>query len=230
MSRIQDSGYRIQDAEGKIDGITPLNPPLSRGEVKGGIMHRASCIMHLDNKGFSLIEIIMIIIVVSIAIPALLILIGGEAGRGVDAEIRVTATNVAQQLLEEIKTECFDNTSVSGTTCIQTAAGSTTLGPDGEATRAAYNDVDDFNDVDPAAAGCTDTVGVNNITFTRQVQVCYVNPGALNTCVDTAVAGSCNRTIASGSQTDYKLITVTVTAPDNNWGSSVVLTTLVTNY
>ena len=35
-----------------------------------------------SRSGFSLIEIIMIIVVVSIAIPALLILIGGEAGRG----------------------------------------------------------------------------------------------------------------------------------------------------
>ena len=177
----------------------------------------------------------MIILIVSIALPALVLIVGQEAGRGVESEIRVTATNVAQQLLEEIKTECFDNASVSGATCVQTAAASTTLGPEaGEITLALYDDVDDFNDLTPASLGttpCTDTFSVNNITFTRQVAVCYVNQGDLNTCVDTApVAGSCNRTIAAGSQTDYKKITVTVTAPGTNWNSSVVLTTLVTNY
>ncbi len=38
--RMQDTGYKTQD-------ITPLNPPLPRGDVKGGIMHRASWIMYL---------------------------------------------------------------------------------------------------------------------------------------------------------------------------------------
>jgi hypothetical protein len=117
--------------------------------------------------------------------------------------------------------------------CKQIAAPSTTLGPDGGEIAidlSAYDDVDDYNDLAPASLGttpCTDTVTVNTVTFTRQAVICYVNPGDLNTCVDTApVAGSCNRTITSGSQTDYKKITVTVTSGNTN----VVLTTLVTNY
>lgn len=169
----------------------------------------------------------MIIIVVSIAIPALLILVGGEAGRGVESEIRITASNFAKQLMEEIKSKKWDQNSP-----IPPGTASTTLGPDdGEATRAAYTDIDDFNDVDPATAGCTDPVSVNNVTFTREVQVCYVKVDDLKKCVDTApAAGSCNRTIAAGSQTDYKKITVTVTAPATNWNSSVVLITVMTNY
>ena len=179
-----------------------------------------------SKDGFTLIEIIMIIVVVSIAIPTLLIMVGQEAKFGVDAEIRVTATNVAQALLEEIKTKQWDQNSP-----IPPGTASTTLGPDGEATRTAYTDIDDFNDVDPAAAGCTDSVTVNNVSFTRAVEVCYVNPGNLNTCVDTPPGpGSCNRTIAPGSQTDYKKITVTIRADANNWNSSVVLTTVMTNY
>ena len=193
-------------------------------------------ILNSRRGGFTLIEIIMIIVVVSIAIPTLLIMVGQQAKFGVDAEIRVTATNVAQALMEEIKTKCWDDpTLMPGGICAQTAAASTTLGPEaGEVTLSLYDDADDFNDLTPASVGapCTDdTVTVNGITFTREAVVCYVNPGVLNTCVDTApAAGSCNRTIAAGSQTDYKKITVTVTAPDNNWGSSVVLTTVVTNY
>ncbi|MDP3260075.1 MAG: hypothetical protein Q8M34_05765 [Thermodesulfovibrionales bacterium] len=196
------------------------------------------CLLSTKN-GFTLIEIIMIIVIVSIAIPTLLIMVGQEAKFGVDAEIRVTAANVAQQLLEEIKAKCFDETSpVSGGICGQTAAASTSLGPDtvpvNENLFSLYDDADDYNDLTPASVGtppCTDTVSVNSVTFTRAVQVCYVNPGNLNTCVDTPPGpGSCNRTITSGSQTDYKLISVTVTAPATNWNSSVVLTTVMTNY
>lgn len=195
----------------------------------------------INKSGFTLIEIIMIIVIVSIAIPALLLMVGQEAKFGVESEIRITAANVAQQLMEEIKTECFDELSVDATVtgeCKQIAAPSTSLGPDtvpvNENLFSLYDDADDYNDLTPASVGttpCTDTVGVNNITFTREAVACYVNPGDLNTCVDTAPGpGSCNRTIASGSQTDYKKITVTVTAPDNNWDSYVELTTVMTNY
>jgi N6-L-threonylcarbamoyladenine synthase len=39
--KIQDTRYMIQDK-----GNTPLSPPLARGELKGGNVHRASCIVH----------------------------------------------------------------------------------------------------------------------------------------------------------------------------------------
>ncbi len=176
-------------------------------------------------RGFTLIEIIMIIVIVSIAIPSLLIMVGQEAKFGVESELRVTAANVGQALMEEIKTKKWDQNSP-----IPPGTASTTLGPES----ATYDDVDDYNDLVPASLGttpCTDTFTVSGIAFTRAVDVCYVSSGALNTCVDTApVAGSCNRTIAAGSQTDYKKITVTVTAPATNWGSDVVLTTVMTNY
>jgi len=40
---VHDAGYKIQDTSN-----TPLSPPLIRGELKGGIVHRASCIMYGD--------------------------------------------------------------------------------------------------------------------------------------------------------------------------------------
>ncbi len=45
--RMQDTGYMMQDKEDKIQDITLLNPPFPRGEVKRGIMYRASWIMYL---------------------------------------------------------------------------------------------------------------------------------------------------------------------------------------
>ena len=191
--------------------------------------------IHLfTQKGFSLIEIVMIIVVVSIAIPTLLILVGGEAGRGVESELRVTASNVAQKLMEEIRTKNWDHNMP-----IPPGSSSTTLGPDGEASRGGYNDVDDFNDVDPAAAGCTDTVTVNNVIFTRAVDVCYVkgytDPPTLNTCLTgVSKAADCTWTYTSSDEnntpTDYKKITVTITAPSTTWNSSVELITVMTNY
>jgi MSHA pilin protein MshD len=173
-------------------------------------------------SGFSLIEIVMIIVVVSIAIPALLIMVGQEAKFGIESEIRVTATNVAQQLMEAIRLKSWDQNMP-----IPPGTASSTLGPDGETTQADYNDVDDFNKLDPSASGCTDTVSVNNVSFTRAVDVCYVADGALNTCL-----GSKSGCTWSGgaTPTDYKKITVTITAPGTNWNSSVTLTTVVTNY
>mgnify|MGYP001596760427 CR=1 FL=1 len=160
----------------------------------------------------------MIIIVVSIAIPALLIMVGGEAGRGVESEIRVTATNVAKQLMEEIKSKSWDETPSSP---------STTLGPEsGETSLSLFDDADDFNNLSGYGnTPCTDTVTVNDVTFTREVDVCYV-PAALGDCLGTKT----NCTRSDATPTDYKKITVTVTAPATNWGSNVKLVTVMTNY
>lgn len=163
----------------------------------------------------------MIIVIISIAIPTLLIMVGQEAKFGVESEIRVTATNVAQALMEEIKTKMWDQNSP-----IPPGTASATLGPDAEATRADYTDIDDFNDVDPAAAGCTDTITVNSVTFTRQVEVCYVDGATLNTCLGSK--SGC--TWIGATPTNYKNITITVTAPATNWNSNAVLTTVMTNY
>ena len=159
-----------------------------------------------SKRGFTLIEIIMIIVVVSIAIPALLILVGGEAGRGVESEIRVTATNVAKQLMEEIRSKRWDENSPipPGT--------ASTLGIDAGETA---GDLSTYDDIDDYIAGAPD-VSVGDVTYSRNVAVSYVNSDALN----TTVAGP----------TDYKRIQITVTAPATNWNSSVVLTTVMSNY
>ena len=167
--------------------------------------------------GFTLIEIIMIIVVVSIAIPALLILIGGEAGRGVEPELRITATNVAQQLMDEIMTKCWDEdvVSVSGT-CTDPMTIYSDLGIDsGEDTTPPY-DTSTYDDVDDYASG-VDAVTVGEISYSRSVQVCYVPDTALNS-IPCVILGS--------TGTNYKRIAVTVT----RGSTSVVLTTVMTNY
>ena len=171
-----------------------------------------------SRSGFSLIEIIMIIVVVSIAIPALLILVGGEAGRGVEPELRITATNVAQQLMDQIMTECWDESAVSGSACTGTVSYSALQSdaPEVAFSIATYDDIDDYTAGVPA-------VNVGGVSYSRSVQVCYVPDTALNSISPCVILGS--------TGTNYKRIAVTVTAPPGTgWNSSVVLTTVMTNY
>ncbi|HBG93484.1 MAG: hypothetical protein A2X54_05715 [Nitrospirae bacterium GWF2_44_13] len=198
MSRIQDK-KKMQDTRYMIH---------DKEKNKLGILH-------LDNKGFSLIEIIMIIIVVSIAIPALLILVGGEAGRGVEPELRITATNVAQQLMDEIMTKCWDETATTTANCGGTVSYSD-LGIDGgetAGTLSTYDDVDDYTTGGVPAV----VIPAGGVSYSRSVVVCYVpyNDLTTTTCNTTAVLG-----------TDYKRIAVTVTRGD----TTVTLTTVMTNY
>ncbi|MDP2166727.1 MAG: hypothetical protein Q8J64_00155 [Thermodesulfovibrionales bacterium] len=61
----------------------------------------------LSERGFTLIEVIMIIVVAGIAIPVLVMLMGRQAQLGVNPELSVTASNLGQSLMEEIKSKSF---------------------------------------------------------------------------------------------------------------------------
>lgn len=165
------------------------------------------------NSGFTLIEIIMIMIVAAIAIPALLFILGEGAKQGTYSELQVTATEVGQAMMEEIKTKLWDHNSP-----IPPGAYTTPLALEGTECRTnctglqcganpIFNDVDDYNNY-------PETCPWNGASFTTSVLVCYVQPAALDTCVDPTT-------------TDYKRIQVTVT---NAMLGSVVLVTVVTNY
>lgn len=176
----------------------PSNPPLGKGRQQRG------------KKGFTLIEIVMIIVIASIAIPTLLLLLGQQTKYGVDAEIRVTEINLAQELMEEIKSKCWDESKVAAG-CAGVGTGST-LGIDaGETagTPSTYDDVDDYISGAPS-------ISLGGINYTRTVAVCYVTSGNLN---DTS---TCN------TATNYKRISVTVNNPTNS--QSVEVVTVVTNY
>jgi type II secretory pathway pseudopilin PulG len=173
-------------------------------------------ISNFKNNGFTLIEIVMIIVIASIAIPTLLLLLGQQAKYGVDAEIRVTEINLAQQLMEEIKSKCWDDSTVAAN-CVGPGTGGP-LGINGGENRTActgattdpFDDVDDYNGYsEPCVWGGT--------SYTRSAQVCYVNAPPPGTALNTCVAGP----------TNYKRISITVTGPNSQ---SVELVTVVTNY
>lgn len=83
----------------------------------------------MRDKGFTLIEVILIIVVAAIAIPVLLVMMGQEARLGVYPEVQVTASNLAQSLMEETKSKAWsaianytDTKTVNNITFTRTAA------------------------------------------------------------------------------------------------------------
>ncbi|MDP3143158.1 MAG: hypothetical protein Q8N14_04370 [Candidatus Omnitrophota bacterium] len=176
------------------------------------------CSLFTAKAGFTLIEIVMIIVVVSIAIPTLLIVLGQGARQSVDAELQVSATNVGQAMMEEIKTKCWDDTAASAANC-SGAVTPSAIGLDGEsrtqctgASATPFDDVDDYN-------GYFETCSWGGPSYTTTVQVCYVPSGSLDSTTPCV--------IAQASATDFKRIQVTVSNPTLG---SVNLVTLVGNY
>lgn len=162
--------------------------------------------------GFTLIELIMIIVVLAIAIPVLLIMLGQGAKQSVNAELEIAATNVGQAMMEEIRSKCWDETHIIAGSCTGTGAGGA-LGLNGETRTACtgasgtpYDDIDDYN-------GYNEPCTWGGVQYTSDVAVCYVLAAALDACV--------------GGPTDYKRIQVTVT---NATVGSTVLVTVMTNY
>ncbi len=152
----------------------------------------------------------MIIVIVSIAIPTLLIVLGQGARQSVDAELMISATNVGQALMEEIKSKQWDENATPPpyttplapelnecrTSCTGLQCGANPI----------YDDVDDYN-------GYSETCTWGGSSYTTNAVVCYVNSADLTTCI----VGT----------SDYKQITVTVS---NATLGSVELVTLVGNY
>ena len=182
----------------------PPFPPLTKGGKRGG------------NDGFTLIELIMIIVVLAIAIPVLLIMLGQGAKQSVNAELEIAATNVGQALMEEIRSKCWDETATSVPNCggiVTPSAIQTDAGEGGAGGRTfctgnpnLYDDVDDYN-------GYSETCTWGGVSYTTGVQVCYVQAAVLDACV--------------AGPTDYKRVQVTVT---NATVGSTVLVTVMTNY
>jgi hypothetical protein len=93
----------------------------------------------------------------------------------------ITATGIAQTLMDQIQTESFDQQTVNKSVSVPdslTAPGS--LGKDaGETTITTFNDVDDYNNYTE-----TDTVGILG-TFNVKAKVSYCTTGTGNMDPDT---------------------------------------------
>lgn len=122
---------------------------------------------NMAKKGITLIEMVVMIVVLSVAIPTLLRMWADVAWRSVRSEAMADATFYAQDLLEEIKSKKFDEISVSPrSSTLGSEPGESRLGTG----NASFDDADDYNNYsDSPAAG-----------YNRSVTVDYVRLGSGN--------------------------------------------------
>lgn len=175
--------------------------------------------------GFTLIEIILTIIILG-SLSLILIPFYQAIVHSPDPMIRERAVALGQAMMDEILSKRWDENSPVGglpictdespnTTvrpslvdaCITSASDPATLGPDGEALRTTYDDVDDYTDIDEDGS-FTDQSGatVSLPGYKRQVTVEYI-PSANNDTI------SHDQPAASATPTDSKRIVVTITTP-----------------
>ena len=146
-------------------------------------------------SGVSMVELIMFIVIISIAVAGILLVMNKVSGHSADALVRKQALAAAESLLEEIELQDFIPASGAGGIAVCPGAASCV-----SITNRAniYHIISDYNGF--ATSGIFPVSGV-------------VIPGLANYNASVAVSGVALGNIAAASSV---LITVTVTDPQNN--------------
>lgn len=173
------------------------------------------------NAGFSIIEMVMVMVMTAIIAIPLVVRIYEGARSSASGELQTKANYLAQDLMEEILEKRWDENTPAGGGTIPNGSKTahTAFGPgEGGETRASFDDVDDYQGLsENPPKDITNTTISGFGEFTRAVQVVYVDTSDLNTAV------------TSSPRPDYKRIQVTVTWTING-GGSVQLVTLRGNF
>ena len=167
-----------------------------------------------SENGFTLIELILILTILGIAVSGLMLYFIKGVGSGHQSQQRTTAVTLAQDLLEEIHSKCWDETSASVSPC-QGAVTASSIGSDGGESRATYDDVDDFNGLNNTPPINSQGSSMSSFSgYNQQVSVCYVDVADLNTCKGSGTS-------------DFKKIVVDIYY---GGGQKTELVTVVANY
>ena len=165
----------------------------------------------LRQKGFTLIETIVGMVVLAISFSVLTTLIHPVAQQSADQLHQVKAAELAQSMLNEIQNKAFDDKSdMAGgrVRCGDAGADdcSTTMGVEGTETRATFNDVDDYNGLVYAAGEIENSQGVIiDLYIGYSMRITVRN--------DANYDGSFPITPLPRAISTAKLITVTITTP-----------------
>ncbi|MDT0595647.1 type IV pilus modification PilV family protein [Glaciecola petra] len=119
-----------------------------------------------SQHGFTLIEIVVGIVLFSIAMVFISSIILPQAKRGVDPIWQVRSVTLAQSILNEITSKAFDeNTIVNGTqsACnfLVDCSTSSQLGPDSGEVRNLFDDIDDYNGLELTGADIANSAGLS---------------------------------------------------------------------
>ncbi len=163
--------------------------------------------LYRDQRGVTLIDLIITIIILAIAVPPMVGVFITSTRNSTFGVTMARANHLASNLFEEIRSKRWDE---------NTGAASATLGPDTGETRATYDDVDDFHGLNDAPP--KDSLGgtmSGSTGFRQQVSVCYVASTNLNAC------------LGAGLTSNYKKVIVTVTDPE---GRATPLVTVISSF
>jgi MSHA pilin protein MshD len=150
--------------------------------------------VRLHQKGISLIELIIFIVIISVALTGILLVMNQVTAHSADPLVRKQAIAAAESLLEEIELQDFIDVN-DGVTTVCPPASMVTA-----ATRATvYHIVDCYRGFSMTGTGITD---LNNVAV-----------GLANYNANVAIASEVLGSVAAGSAVR---ITVTVTDPQGN--------------
>ena len=166
----------------------------------------------MRQRGFSLVELIAGIVLMTIALTLLINVFFTGAGRSVEPLLQIRAAEFGQALMEEIAAKRYDEqTPVGGQPACTGCTAPAGLGPDsGELTRDVYDDVDDYNVYCPSRQALVDFAGNPLPEFVNfEMQVCVFYDGDYDGVDDAASA-------------DAKLIIVDIYAPQAGGGKQQI--------
>lgn len=174
------------------------------------------------SKGFTLIETVIGIVVLAISFSVLVTLIYPMTEQSADQLHQIKAAELGQSILNEIQNKAFDeNSDKTGglVRCGEAApapACSLAMGSDGGETRATYDDVDDYNDINHGS-------DIQNSLNDNSLDSLYIGYSVdVTVCNDSDYNGQCDATTNIA-----KLITVTVKTPT---GFDIVFSTYRANF
>ncbi|MEW6989178.1 prepilin-type N-terminal cleavage/methylation domain-containing protein [Colwelliaceae bacterium 6441] len=176
-------------------------------------MHFKNALLSNKNKGFTLIETIVGIVVLAISFSLITTLIYPLVGQSADQLHQIKAAELGQSIINEIQNKAFDENSDKTGGLIRCGEG-TDCTPYDKLTneeggvRASFDDVDDYNgvvlDEDDFVNSFGDDLADKYVGYVVDIKVC--NDGNYD--------GVCSSQDVANSDTfTAKLITVTVTTP-----------------
>jgi MSHA pilin protein MshD len=170
--------------------------------------------MHVNKSaGFTLIELVIGIIVFSIALVMFTSLIVPQAIKSVDPIFQVRASELGQSLINEIAGKSFDENSdrTGGSNlCDTTCTDSTDLGPDVSEVRTNFDDVDDYNGFTMPDSDGNFTNAIGNELALDDTSLYSGFKASVTVVYDAGMNGSEDAVVGN-----TKRITVTVTTPND---------------
>ncbi|NQZ81768.1 MAG: prepilin-type N-terminal cleavage/methylation domain-containing protein [Colwellia sp.] len=180
------------------------------------------------NSGFTLVETIIGIVVLAISFSILSSLLFPAAKQSAEQVHQIKAAELGQSMLNEILARAFDENSdmaggrvrcgESGLVCTLDNG----FGADaGENSRALYDDVDDYENLDDSGTDLVNSLGTSiaslYLGYRVRVMVCH----------DSNYNGVCDKDESITNTVVAKLITVTITTPQ---GFDIVFSSYKANF